>query len=263
MKNKNIWIIYLLIVAIAGNITWATEQRTITVKITAHCPDKCCCGKYAGQNTLFGENPWETSGVAARRDFLPTGRVLEIPDVGIRIVDSFGGRKVNEKEKKQGIQGVISLRMESHKKAKKFGVKILKVKILGNIKIDNASEIAPGAIVLMEVSGYCSCEKCCGPNACGLTTTGKNSWKTLGVAADLNLLPPGTKLKIPTVGERIVDDSGGDMRKNAKKGICHIDVRYGIPDEVEICPEEIKKCHQQAISFGRKYLKIEILELKK
>lgn len=260
MKNRNIWIICFLVVAIAGNKVYGAEQRTITVKITAHCPDKCCCGKYAGQDTLFGENPWKTSGIAARRDFLPIGTILEIPGVGIRIVDSFGGRNVNKEEKQQGIQGVISLRMESHEKAKKFGVKVLEIKIIGNVKLDNASKVAPGATVLMEVSGYCSCEKCCGPNACGVTTTGKKSWRILGVAADLNLLPAGTELKIPGVGERIIDDSGGDMRKNAKKGICHIDVRFCIPEGVEICPEEIKKCHQKAVDFGRKYLKVKILE---
>ena len=100
-------------------------------------------------------------------------------------------------------------------------------------------------IITMKVTAYCPCSKCCGPNAKGITSTGKNAVKTSGVAADPKLLPYGTKLNIPGIGIRVVDDTGGAMRQDAKKGIYHIDVRF--PN------------HQQALKWGVKKLPVEIL----
>ena len=97
----------------------------------------------------------------------------------------------------------------------------------------------------MKVTAYCPCKKCCGNCADGKTSTGRNAWKTLGVAADPKLLSYGTKLDIPGVGIRKVDDTGGAMRQSAKNGIYHIDVRF--------------HSHQEALNFGVRQLDVEIL----
>jgi 3D (Asp-Asp-Asp) domain-containing protein len=97
----------------------------------------------------------------------------------------------------------------------------------------------------MLVTAYCPCKKCCGQCADGRTSRNKDAWKTFGVAADPKVLPYGTKLNIPGVGIRVVDDTGGAMRKDTKKGICHIDVRF--------------HDHKEALAFGRKWLNVEIL----
>ncbi len=97
----------------------------------------------------------------------------------------------------------------------------------------------------MKVTAYCPCKKCCGKYADGKTSIGKDAWKTLGVAADPILLPYGTRLNIPGVGIRIVDDTGGAMRQDAKKGICHIDVRF--------------HNHETAEIFGVQWSNVEIL----
>jgi 3D (Asp-Asp-Asp) domain-containing protein len=112
--------------------------------------------------------------------------------------------------------------------------------------INAAGKVNQNRIVEMKVTAYCTCEKCCGKNACGLTSTGKDATKTIGVAADPKLLPYGTKLRIPGIGECTVDDTGGAMRKDAKKGIYHIDVRFST--------------HQEALNFGVKHLKVEIID---
>ena len=108
-----------------------------------------------------------------------------------------------------------------------------------------AAEQPAPRVVRMKCTAYCPCSKCCGDGACGLTSRGKDANNALGVAADPKLLPYGTKLKIPGVGVRVVDDTGGAMRKDAKKGITHIDVRF--------------PTHKEALKFGVQWLDVEIL----
>jgi len=115
-------------------------------------------------------------------------------------------------------------------------------------------------VIRMKVTGYCPCKICCGKFADGFTSTGKNAWRTDGVAADLRILPYGTKLVIPGIGIRVVDDTGDDMRRSAKMGICHIDVRFRLPDGTEDCPEERKKCHQRAREFGVQWKDVVVLD---
>jgi len=100
-------------------------------------------------------------------------------------------------------------------------------------------------LVKMKITAYCPCRKCCGEFADGFTSIGRDAWKTLGVAADPKLLPYGTKLDIPGVGIRTIDDTGGAMRQSAKKGIWHIDVRF--------------HNHNEALQFGVQWLDVKIL----
>jgi len=100
-------------------------------------------------------------------------------------------------------------------------------------------------IIKMKVTAYCPCKKCCGIYADGKTSTNRDAWNSLGVAADPKLLPYGTKLKIPGVGIREVDDTGGAMRRSAEKGIYHIDVRF--------------HDHEEAKKFGVKWLDVTVL----
>jgi 3D (Asp-Asp-Asp) domain-containing protein len=79
-------------------------------------------------------------------------------------------------------------------------------------------ERAP-ALQSVIVTGYCSCPKCCGANATGLTATGTKA--QLGtVAADPSLFPFGTQLNVPGYGDGVVEDTGARV-----KGY-HIDVWF-------------------------------------
>ncbi len=54
-------------------------------------------------------------------------------------------------------------------------------------------------VVWLEVTGYCPCEKCCGPSAVGVTASGKLVSYNGGVfvAADPEVLPFRTRVRVP------------------------------------------------------------------
>ncbi|MBM3251002.1 MAG: hypothetical protein FJZ07_02095 [Candidatus Nealsonbacteria bacterium] len=103
-----------------------------------------------------------------------------------------------------------------------------------------------GRVEMMKVTAYCPCEKCCGKYADGKTAIGKDARTTKGVAADPGLLPYGTRLNIPGKGILTVDDTGGAMRRSARNGIYHIDVRF--------------HDHKKALNWGVQQLTVEILD---
>ena len=91
------------------------------------------------------------------------------------------------------------------------------------------------------LTGYCPCSVCCGKNArFGRTSTGRDARaRPLGAATDPRVVPYGCTILIPGVGRRVVDDTGGAMRQDAKRGILHIDVRFST--------------HAEARLFGKKW----------
>lgn len=63
------------------------------------------------------------------------------------------------------------------------------------------------------VTGYCSCEKCCGDFADGITATGTVATEGRTVAADPNVLPYGTEIEID--GRKyVVEDCGSAIKGN-------------------------------------------------
>ena len=92
------------------------------------------------------------------------------------------------------------------------------------------------------VTAYCPCERCCGKYADGITATGRDAFKTRGVAVDGTLIKKGSKVTIPGVGTYLADDVGGAMRQFAKKGLYHIDLRF--------------PTHEEALQWGRKHIDI-------
>lgn len=99
----------------------------------------------------------------------------------------------------------------------------------------------------MKVTAYCAdCRICNGKWADGRTALNDDARKCDGVAAAPKLIPYRTKLLIPGVGVKEVDDTGGAMRQAAKKGIYHIDVRF--------------LDHAEARRFGVRWLDVTILD---
>ncbi len=103
-----------------------------------------------------------------------------------------------------------------------------------------------GEIVLMEVTAYCPCVRCCGPRAARITASGLKVDYNGGefVAADTSLYPFGTRLIVPGYGAAdgaVVEviDRGGKIKGNK------LDVFY--PD------------HQTALEWGRQILPVRIL----
>ncbi|MDP6111884.1 MAG: 3D domain-containing protein [Planctomycetota bacterium] len=95
------------------------------------------------------------------------------------------------------------------------------------------------------VTGYCPCKVCCGKSANGVTSTGRNAFRFTGVAADPKAIPYGNFVRIPGVGFRKVDDTGGAMRQSwRKKGVYHLDLRF--------------RSHEEARQWGRKWMKVDV-----
>jgi 3D (Asp-Asp-Asp) domain-containing protein len=103
--------------------------------------------------------------------------------------------------------------------------------------------IANVRIVMMEVTAYCPCPKCCGPNAAGITASGKDVRYNAGrfVAADSSL-PFGTRLMIPGYDAKPVEviDRGGAIKGNK------IDVFF--------------PTHQQALQWGRRHIAVTVID---
>jgi 3D (Asp-Asp-Asp) domain-containing protein len=107
--------------------------------------------------------------------------------------------------------------------------------------------IIPGStttrVVMMQVTAYCSCPKCCGPNAIGITASGKDISYNAGkfVAADRSM-PFGTRLLIPGYDEAPVEviDRGGAIKGD------RLDVFF--------------PTHDEALQWGRRTVPVTILD---
>lgn len=89
-----------------------------------------------------------------------------------------------------------------------------------------------------EITAYCSCQKCCGKSD-GITASGAKAVEGVTIAADTNILPFGTKVKID---EKVytVQDRGGAIKGN------RIDVYF--------------ESHEKALEYGRQMKEVIILE---
>lgn len=97
-----------------------------------------------------------------------------------------------------------------------------------------------------EATAYCACEKCCGtwaedrPDGIVYTASGAVAQEGVTIAADWDVLPPGTVVFIDGLGERVVQDRGGAIKGNA----------------VDIYFED----HDEALIFGRQTVRLYIVE---
>lgn len=64
-----------------------------------------------------------------------------------------------------------------------------------------------------EITYYCPCSECCGKTD-GITASGTLAQEGITVAADWDILPPGSKIYIEGIGYRTVEDKGGLIKGN-------------------------------------------------
>lgn len=109
-----------------------------------------------------------------------------------------------------------------------------------------SSEPAEPAWAEYEATAYCSCEKCCGtwaenrPDGVVYTASGAVAQEGVTIAADWDVLPPGTVVYIDGLGERVVQDRGGAIKGNS------VDVYF--------------EDHDEALVFGRQTVRLYIVE---
>jgi len=99
--------------------------------------------------------------------------------------------------------------------------------------------------MVFKATAYCPCEKCCGkwaknrPNGIVYTANGKVAKEGETIAADWDVLPPGTQVEIQGIGTRKVQDRGGAIRGN------RIDIYF--------------ETHGQALKFGVQEVRLRIM----
>lgn len=97
-------------------------------------------------------------------------------------------------------------------------------------------------------TAYCPCEKCCGkyaknrPNGIVYTASGEIAEEGVTIAADWEVLPPGTEVEIDGIGTKIVHDKGSAIKGN------RIDIYF--------------ESHQKALDFGVQEVQLRILDKK-
>ena len=90
------------------------------------------------------------------------------------------------------------------------------------------------------ITAYCPCSKCCGRNT-GITASGTEAQEGMTVAADIDVLPFGTKISIDGIGERVVEDIPADFIVEKYDGKI-IDLYFD--------------SHQDALEFGKQSLTV-------
>jgi RHS repeat-associated protein len=102
--------------------------------------------------------------------------------------------------------------------------------------------------VVAYVTAYCNCERCCGPNAEGITDSGTPTHP--GVAAtrpeDKGGLPFGTPIIIPGYGNAIVEDRGRGSKK--------------VPNDCAIWIDVWFPSHEEARRWDRRKVEVTIVE---
>ena len=107
-----------------------------------------------------------------------------------------------------------------------------------NTNVENNTEGKTSKVKVYKITAYCSCSKCCGSYASGYTSSGTKATAGRTVAAPSSL-PFGTKLKI-NGNTYVVEDRGGAIKGN------RIDIYVN--------------SHSAALSWGVKYLPVEVVE---
>ncbi|MCX6901705.1 MAG: 3D domain-containing protein [Verrucomicrobia bacterium] len=90
----------------------------------------------------------------------------------------------------------------------------------------------------VRVTAYCPCRICCGPNACGLTATGRQAVGQI-VAVDPRRIPLGSMVHVNGRWNR-ADDTGRDI-----KGANRLDLLFAT--------------HEEAKRFGWRWMPVTIL----
>ena len=100
-------------------------------------------------------------------------------------------------------------------------------------------------VIMMEVTAYCPCRKCCGPDAHGVTASGRDITHNDGrfVAADTAVLPFHSKIVVPGYATNAVVpvlDRGGAIKGN------RLDVFFAT--------------HKEALEWGRRIVEVIVIE---
>lgn len=184
--------------------------------VAAYCGCEDCIGESKTPKNHFGGVLESGQSVAADLSVFHLGELLKIGDNVYRVED-----KVTS-----GSQEVLRIYFDDHEQAIQFGRKNLPV-----YRIHEEKARGENFWGIFQVTGYCSCEICCGDNRQEVVTkTGTVPQINHTIAVDPEVIPLGTKVMIDGI-VYTAEDTGSMVKGNV------IDIFFAT--------------HQQALDFGR------------
>ena len=123
-RRPAILIVVLLVVVALSLGAKRRRSKRMWLTVTAYCPCEICCDGHADGLTATGRNAWKP-GVAVDPEYISLGSRLDIPLYGKRrgwwtLADDVGGMVKGDQ---------IDVRFTSHREARKWGKKRLKVRV--------------------------------------------------------------------------------------------------------------------------------------
>lgn len=201
-----------------------TEEYLGEMEIAAYCSCKRCIKDSDGYTTYSGQRPSQGLTVAADLELFQIGDKLRIGDHVYEVQDKLSARA---KEK-------LSLYFDNHEEALAFGRTKLPVYLLHQEEMHDGTSLG-----VFEITGYCSCEECCGEKEVYLTKSETIPKSEHTVAADLSILEMGTKIEIDGV-VYTVEDTGKRVKGNV------IDIYFDT--------------HEEAVRFGRQKKEVYLVQ---
>lgn len=196
------------------------EEYVGELKVAAYCGCQAC-------------NEKSGTGVTWSRRIPVQGVTVAADLTSFRIDDMLRiGRNLYRVEDKvpAGAGETLCLYFDDHAEAVAFGRQTLPV-----FKVKSGEEQSEGFFWDFQVTGYCSCEKCCGRKEEKLTKAGTIPKAGHTIAADPEVLPMGSRVKIDDINYT-VEDTGNLVKGNV------IDIYFDT--------------HEEALNFGRKKKKV-------
>lgn len=208
------------------NVTEAekTEEYLGEMEIAAYCSCKRCVKDSDGYITYSGQRPAQGITVAADLELFQIGDKLRIGDHVYEVQDKLSARA---KEK-------LSLYFDDHEEALVFGRAKLPVYLLHQEEVYDGTSLG-----VFDITGYCSCEECCGEKEVYLTKSETIPRARHTVAVDLSILEMGAKIEIDGI-VYTVEDTGKSVTGNV------IDIYFDT--------------HEEAVRFGRQKKEVYLVQ---
>ncbi|RPK31802.1 3D domain-containing protein [Paenibacillus xylanexedens] len=156
-------------------------------------------------------------------------------------IGQAGLESANQAREAKNTTKIESVKVEQSAEPKKVVKKEVKqVKVVSSKKSDGEYDW-----MYFELTAYSNHENSTGKNKgdadYGITASGEKTKEGVTIAADWRVLPKGTRVYIDGVGERVVQDKGGDIKNK------RIDVYF--------------ETEKEALNFGRKkHIKVRIID---
>ena len=195
------------------------------MEVAAYCNCMLCVNSASHYRTYSGDEPVEGVTIAADLNIFHIGDHVKVGDAVYRVMDKVSS----------GRREKLSIYFSDHASALQFGRQRLPI-----YRIPYIGEKGPGIeLGAFKITGYCSCDICCGDKEIKLTKTETVPCAKHTVAVDPEVIPLGSKLYIDgTI--YVAEDTG-----KAVKGKI-IDIFFDT--------------HEEAVNFGKQEKNVYLLE---